>query len=126
MPNKDYLKDGLHPCRLPFNSSWDYTRDATGKFSDVNVQRQYRGLQIGNQFHDCCFTCYKYCYGQFKACRFGFPKPLDDTLMRPCIIKERDKKSRIRINVLPQRNNANLNGTVFDLMCYFITVFSTP
>lgn len=34
--------------------------------------------------------------------------------MWPCIQKTRDKKNRIRINVLPQRNNANINGTAFD------------
>jgi hypothetical protein len=113
-PYRDYLQDKSHPCRLPFNSSWDYTRNAAGEFSDVNVQNQYRGLQIGNQFHDCCTTCYKYCYGQQKTCRFGFPKQSDETLLQPCIQKERDKKNRIRINVLPQRNNANLNGTAFD------------
>jgi hypothetical protein len=113
-PYKDYLKDRNHPCRLPFNSTWDYTRNEAGEFSDSNVQNQYRGLQIGNQFHDCCSTCYKYCYGLEKSCRFGFPKPPDETMLEPCIRKERDKKSRIKINVLPQRNNANLNGTVTD------------
>jgi hypothetical protein len=30
------------------------------------------------------------------------------------IRKDRDKKSRIRISVLPQRNNAHLNGTLYD------------
>jgi hypothetical protein len=113
-PSRDYLTDKNHPCRLPFNSSWNYGRNVKGVFNDVNVQRQYRGLQIGNQFHDCCSTCYKYCHGQEKTCRFGFPKPSDETLLEPCIRKERDKKNRIRISVLPQRNNANLNGTVFD------------
>lgn len=100
-PCRDFFNDVNHPCRLPFNKSWNYARDASGKFSDDNVQRQYRGLQIGNQFHDCCSTCYKYCFGQDKTCRFGFPKPYDDTLLEPCIRKERDKKNRIRINVLP-------------------------
>jgi hypothetical protein len=113
-PYRDYLQDRNHPCRLPFNSSWNYTRNEAGEFSDINVQNHYRGLQIGNQFHDCCTTCYKYCSGQQKICRFGFPKPPDDTMLEPCIRKDRDKKNRIRINVLPQRNNANLNGTVCD------------
>jgi hypothetical protein len=113
-PYRDYLEDRNHPCRLPFNTTWDYTRNEAGEFSDSNVQNQYRGLQIGTQFHDCCSTCYKYCYGLEKLCRFGFPKPSDETLLEPCIRKERDKKSRIKINVLPQRNNANLNGTVTD------------
>ena len=53
-PPKNYLKDNNHPCRLPFNSSWGYRRNEAGEFSDINVQRQYRGLRIANQFHDCC------------------------------------------------------------------------
>ena len=61
-PCKDYFNDKNHPCRPPFNSSWDYTRNAAGEFSDMNVQNQYRALQIGNQFHDCCSTCFNYCY----------------------------------------------------------------
>jgi hypothetical protein len=104
-PYRDYHEDKNHPCRLPFNSSWDYGKNEDGTFSDINVQRQYRGLQIGNQFHDCCSTCYKYCQDQERTCRFGFPKPSDDTLLAPCIRKERDKKNRIRINVLPQTLN---------------------
>lgn len=44
-----------------------------GILSDVNVQSQYRGLQIANQLHNCCHTCYKYCNGKAKTCRFDFP-----------------------------------------------------
>ena len=113
-PCKDYFNDMNHPCRLPFNSSWDYTRNTAGEFRDINVQNQYRALQIGNQFHDCCSTCFKYCYSQEKVCRFGFPKPTDETMIEPTVRKDRDKKNRIRISVLPQRNNANLNDTAFD------------
>jgi hypothetical protein len=113
-PQKDYFTDKCHPCRGPFNNTWHYERTTTGDFIDKNVQNQYRRLQIANQFHDCCGTCFKYCYGQEKVCRFGFPKPRDETLLEPCIRKGRDKKSRIRIDVLPQRNNANLNGSAFD------------
>ena len=29
------------------------------------------------------------------------------------IVKDRDKRSRVRVSVLPQRNNAYLNGTCF-------------
>ena len=106
-PQKDYFTDKCHPCRTPFNSTWHYERTTTGDFIDINVQNQYRNLQIANQFHDCCGTCFKYCYSQEKVCRFGFPKPKDETFLEPCIRKGRDKKSRIRIDVLPQRNNSN-------------------
>ena len=34
--------------------------------------------------------------------------------MQLMIRKDRDKKSRIRVTVLPQRNNANLSGTLYD------------
>lgn len=86
-PQKDYFTDEFHPCRIPFN------------FTDKNVHNQYRKLQVANQFHDCFGTCFKYCYGQEKVCRFGFPKPRDETLLEPCIRKGRDKKSGIRIDV---------------------------
>ena len=59
-PSRDYFSDEGHPSREPFHSAWDYFRDFNGEFSDINVHRQYRRIQIANQFHRCCFTCFKY------------------------------------------------------------------
>jgi hypothetical protein len=113
-PIRDYFKDGGHPCRVPFDSTWNFGRGAQGEFLDEIVQRHFRNLQIATQFHRCCFTCFKYCFKHREICRFGFPWCSEVCVFEPIIRKDRDKKSRIRITVLPQRNNANLNGTLYD------------
>lgn len=112
-PSRDYFSDEGHPSREPFNSAWDYFRDFNGEFSDINVHRHYRRIQIANQFHRCCFTCFKYCHTHLKVCRFGFPWVSSGCVFEPIIVKDRDRKSRVRIQVLPERNNAYLNGTIF-------------
>ena len=48
------------------------------------------------------------------VCRFGFPWTSQDCVFGPLIVKDRDKKSRVRVSVLPQRNNGFLNGTCFN------------
>ena len=111
-PSREYFRDKDHPCRVPFDAYLNYERSIDGVFADVNVQRQYRKLQIATQFHRCCFTCFKYCFAHNQVCRFGFPWVSEGCIYEPIIRRDRDKKSRIRVSVLPQRNNANLNGTL--------------
>jgi hypothetical protein len=111
---RDYFKDETHPCKVPFDSTWNFNRCNDGEFVDKNVQRHFRNLQIATQFHRCCFTCFKYCFNHQEVCRFGFPWCSEACIFEPMIRKDRDKKSRIRISVLPQRNNAHLNGTLYD------------
>lgn len=111
-PSRDYFKDATNPLRHPFNSSWNYERSDDGIFSDINVQRHYRRLQIANQFHRCCFTCFKYCYQHDQVCRFGFPWVANGCVYEPIVRRDRDRKSRVRVSVLPQRNNSNINGTL--------------
>jgi hypothetical protein len=113
-PDKCYFDDNEHPSRIPFNSSWIYERNEKGDFMDKNVQNQYRDIQISAQMHRCCQTCFKYCSAHDQICRFGFPWTSRSCEFEPIIRKDRDKKSRIRVTVLPQRNNANLNGTLYD------------
>ena len=115
-PLRDYFKDVSHPCRLPFDSTWNFDRGVHGAILDEKVQRHFRDLQIATQFHRCCFTCFKYCYKHDQMCRFGFPWKSEECILEPIIRKDRDKKNRIRISVLPERNNANLNGTIYDLL----------
>ena len=69
----DYFDDAEDPRRLSFNPTFDYSRHADGTFSDPRVQNLYRNLQIANQLHSCCFTCFKYCL-MTKVCRFGYPR----------------------------------------------------
>lgn len=80
----------------------------------MRVQNQYRSLQIANQFHRCCFTCFKYFHRHDKVCRFGFPWSSKDCVFGRIIVRDRDKKSRVRVSVLPQRNNAYLSGRLFN------------
>lgn len=111
-PIREYFPDSGHPCREPFVPTLNYHRSSDGIFEDINVARQYRRLQIATQFHRCCFTCFKYCYKHNQVCRFGFPWVMDGCIYEPIIRRDRDKKSRMRVSVLPQRNNAYLNGTL--------------
>jgi len=137
-PPRDYFLQGSNdsnvgipksdeedPRRIPFDGSLNYLRaltiDPTNStiendiFADPVVQSRYRRLQIANQMHECCFTCYKYCRKGEKQCRFNFPWKSSVTDESKVIIhKDRDKKSRIRIRAFPPRNNANLNVTVTD------------
>ena len=117
-PSKDYFEDMLHPNREYFDSTWNFDRKLNGEFADTRVHKQYRSLQIANQCHRCCFTCFKYCSKHDQVCRFGFPWLSKDCTFGPIILKDRDKKSRVKINVLPQRNNAHINTTLFNpLLC---------
>jgi hypothetical protein len=111
-PCREYFCDEGHPCRVPFNPRLNYERSSDGVFADINVQYQYRNLQIATQFHRCCFTCFKYCFAHNQVCRFGFPWVTDGCIFEPIIRRDRDKKSRIRVSVIPERNNAYLNGTL--------------
>ena len=111
-PSREYFNDIGHPSREPFNPLWKYDRSSDGLFFDHDVQRHYRRIQVANQFHRCCFTCFKYCFKHNQVCRFGFPWVIDECQFEPIIKKDRDKKSRVRIRVLPERNNGYLNATI--------------
>ena len=71
-----YYDDAEDPRRLPFDPNLDYRRHTDGAFYDHRVQNLYRNLQIANQLHNCCFTCFKYSYRKGKdcPCRFGYPR----------------------------------------------------
>ncbi len=111
----EYFKDETFPCRKRFSAKdrcfW-YNK-VTGYIPNKEVRRQFRRLQLANQMHKCRDpSCYKYCkHGQARICRYEFPKtPLKGNTLNAIILKDRDRKSRIRIRVMPPRNNANLNA----------------
>ena len=85
---------------VPFNPTLNYDRSSDGVFADINVQYQYRNLQIATQFHRYCFTCFKYCYSHNQVCRFEFPWVTDSCSFEPIIRRDRDKKSRRRVSVV--------------------------
>jgi hypothetical protein len=112
-PHKNYFTDADDPRRDAFDPTLNYNRNADGSFEDPRVQTICRRLQISNQMHDCCFTCFKYCMDENKICRFCFPWPKDvnSSSTDVIVVKDRDKKHRVRLKVVPQRTNANLNPT---------------
>jgi len=133
-----YFSDAEDPRRLPFDPSFNYTRGKDGLFRDPRVQNLYRNLQIANQMHRCCFTCWKYCF-RTKRCRFGYPRCL--CLLRALFAKEGsgfsdlsdptkqamaegymrikiDGNSRKRNVVEPAFNNAHLNNHAFSPLLF--------
>ena len=126
------------PRRLPFDPSLNYTRGEDGTFQDARVQNLYRNLQLANQMHRCCFTCWKYCF-HIKRCRFGYPRCLCQ--LRALLAKEGsgfsdlsdptkqamaegymririDGNSRKRNVVEPAFNNAHLNNHAFSPLLF--------
>lgn len=112
-PHKEYFNDSSDPRRQTFNPLLNYNRTASGLFQDMAVQIQARRLQIANQIHKCCFTCFKYCKDSENVCRFCFPWQQNVNSMEDdvTLLTDRDKKGRVRVRVIPERNNANINST---------------
>ena len=112
-PHSQYFLDNTDPRRDGFNPSLNYIRSADGQFEDPEVQSMCRRLQIANQMHRCCFTCFKYCKDGDNICRFCFPWPENENSSSTdvLILKDRDKKLRVRVRLIPERNNANINST---------------
>lgn len=114
---KNYHDDLSDPRRARLNPNWDYSYDETGEFTCKNFKKHYRRLQIANQMHSCCFTCWKYEAGGAKVCRFCYPWKIDDVDATQCkIIADRDRKSRIRVRAVPPRDNAYLNASPTSLL----------
>ena len=112
-PHADYFKDTNDPRRGTLDPLLNYSRTISGNFVDPIVQAISRRLQIANQIHRCCFTCFKYCPDDEKVCRFCFPwsENVNSSTSDVVILKDRDKKNRVRIRLIPERNNGNLNAT---------------
>ena len=112
-PHADYFEDANDPRRKSFDPLLNYSRTLLGNYVDPIVQACSRRLQIANQIHRCCFTCFKYCPAEGKVCRFCFPWPENDksSATDVVILKDRDKKNRVRIRLIPERNNGNVNAT---------------
>lgn len=127
----DYFDDDEDPRRLSFNPFLDYSRDVNGRFFDKRVQNLYRNLQIANQIHSCCHTCFKYCITA-RICRFGFPRreaelreslktqypetddPFATAMARGYIHVRSDASGRKRCIFVPPFNNAHINNHAFD------------
>ena len=77
-----------------------YTRDTNGKFNDIRVQILARRLQLANNENIC-----RYC--------FPWPEGQNGSSTDVTILKDRDKKQRVRLRVIPERNNAHVNATFY-------------
>ena len=112
-PHTQYFADQSDPRRDPFDHTLNYNRSISGEYADIAVQIRCRRLQIANQIHRCCFTCFKYCKDANNVCRFCFPWPQNENSSRTdvTILKDRDKKHRVRVRLIPERNNGNINST---------------
>jgi hypothetical protein len=118
---QSYFRDRSHPARSRFNGNWNYSMNSV-KDSIVSaaVRYHYRRLQLAYQMHLCRDSCYKYCRrGRPKTCRYGFTKVRVPQNDQNCIIvQDRDNRSRIRVRVLPPRNNGNINNHMRNPLCF--------
>lgn len=114
-PIPPYFHDSNDPRRDSFDPDLNYTRNDNGEFDDIRVQIISRRLQLANQIHFCCFTCFKYCMDDEQICRFCFPwnEGQGSSATDVTILKDRDKRLRVRLRLIPERNNAHLNATFF-------------
>jgi hypothetical protein len=118
---QSYFRDTNHPARLTFDGNGNYGMNSvTGAILSVSVRRHYRRLQLAHQMHRCRDSCYKYCRrGRPKTCRYGFTKVRDAYNDYNCVIvQDRDNRSRVRVRVLPPRNNGNINNHMLNPLCF--------
>jgi hypothetical protein len=86
-----------------------------GELWEDAVSTRYRNWQIANQMHACRPTCKKYDRHPNpleRKCRFDFPHKT--VRSKAEIVVDRDRKCRVRMRVLPARNNAHLNYSYVD------------
>ena len=125
MPERgQYFEAGPnHPCRAPFSckpsaddanqSPLDFRLGPNGLPVDERVHIKLRRCQLCSQMHKCMFTCWKYnSPGDFK-CRFEGDQWGSPVHFHPKAIlhEDRDRKGRVRVRVLPGRNNTRINKT---------------
>ena len=72
--------------------------------------REIRGAKCRNYSR---YTCFKYCPIDEKVCRFCYPWPenANSSVTDVVILKDRDKKNRVRIRLIPEMNNGNVDAT---------------
>jgi hypothetical protein len=109
-----YFNDDTDPRREPFDGTLNYKRKLDGSFESPQVAKRYRRLQLANQMHLCCKTCFKYCKpGELKKCRFRFvfKRGVEASETETVFCKTRDKNKRMKCYALPKRNNGHVNNT---------------
>jgi hypothetical protein len=103
LASASHFKDEEDPRRKPFTLDIFKNKEKRTK--------QYRNIQIASNMHRCCFTCFKYS----KECRCGFPRHHaipeynNGSSDQGQIIHSRDRKGRMKTQVLPVCNNVNFN-----------------
>jgi len=119
-PPDDYFttSSDTHPAWFDFNtkredgSVIDFSRDpTTGEAREDDVHSTHRRLQWCFHCHRCRESCYKYSYGTgCRWCRYGFP--VEDHREHAEVCRDRDRRSRVRVRILPARNNDHVNNTM--------------
>ena len=107
-----YFKDYQYPCRERFVSlGRDYCLKPNGEPCDPILHTTCRRLQIANQLHSCRTSCFKYCKPcEKQVCRYEFEQiQRVGNNEHAIIVKDRDRRQRVRVKVHPPRNNGNLN-----------------
>lgn len=133
-----YFKDlSTHPCRPMFRMAplrlrpcvnmpvpppvrrYDYglkRSNDTGLLvpRDRRIYTKHRRFQMASQVHKCTFTCWKYNNNPFDrfTCRFESHLWSSASHMHDdaTILRDRDRKGRVRVRVLPPRNNHHVNN----------------
>jgi len=80
---------------------------------DKRVHTMQRRGQLCSQIHKCTFTCFKYNRDPYdRACRFDAHLWSSSLHMHEevTIVRDRDRRSRVRVRALPSRNNHHVNN----------------
>jgi hypothetical protein len=85
LPHTQFFTDSNDPRREPFDPALNYEISNLGLLCDMTVQIKARRLQLANQIHRCCFTCFKYCVGNDNICRFCCRPYRTDTVRSPYV-----------------------------------------
>jgi hypothetical protein len=103
---------------LDYTRQLDPTHETNGKIADARTRIKYRRLQLANNMHRCCKTCWKYNFKGDQRCRFNFSyeETSDNHSNEVTVFTDRDKRSRIRHKVNAARNNSNINTTYFSTL----------
>jgi hypothetical protein len=90
-----------------------YRKDGLLVPRDKRVHTMQRRGQLCSQIHKCTFTCWKYNRDPYdRTCRFDADKWSTSLHMHEevTIVKDRDRRSRVRVRALPSRNNHFVNN----------------
>jgi hypothetical protein len=91
-------------AEIHLNPDLDYS--SSDVFSSSETQSIYRRLQLANQMHQCCFTCFKYAdkngLGE-KVCRSMFPFEIGVASNEKVTFLQKRHRKNVRMHVRPTK-----------------------